>query len=72
MSRRLRLGGCHGIPSFVERTLGRLLSYDRLALRSDRTAPTITTPARLAITRIRARRLGTNQCNDFSLRPGRS
>ncbi len=56
----------------MERTLGRLLSYDRLALRSDRTAPTITTPARLAITRIRARRLGTNQCNDFSLRPGRS
>ena len=44
----------------VERTLGWLLSYKRLALRYDRTAVTITALARLAITLICARRLPTN------------
>ena len=44
----------------VERTLGWLLSYTRLALRYDRTALTITALARLAITLICARRLPTN------------
>lgn len=41
----------------VERTLGWLLSYKRLALRYDRTARTITALARLAVTLICARRL---------------
>ena len=41
----------------VERTLGWLLSYKRLALRYDRTATTITALARLAVTLICARRL---------------
>ena len=44
----------------VERTLGWLLSYKRLALRYDRTATTITALARLAVTLICARRLPTN------------
>ena len=44
----------------VERTLGWLLSYKRLALRYDRTAVTITALARLAITLICARRLPTD------------
>ena len=44
----------------VERTLGWLLSYKRLALRYDRTAMTITALARLAVTLICARRLPTN------------
>jgi transposase len=44
----------------VERTIGWLLSYKRLALRYDRTAATITALARLAITLICARRLPTN------------
>ena len=44
----------------VERTLGWLLSYKRLALRYDRTASTITALARLAATLICARRLPTN------------
>ncbi len=44
----------------VERTLGWLLSYKRLALRYDRTALTITALARLAVTLICARRLPTN------------
>jgi transposase len=44
----------------VERTLGWLLSYKRLALRYDRTATTITALARLAVTLICARRLTTN------------
>jgi transposase len=43
----------------VERTLGWLLSYKRLALRYDRTATTITALARLAVTLIRARRFFT-------------
>ena len=44
----------------VERTLGWLLSYKRLALRYDRTTLTITALARLAVTLICARRLPTN------------
>ncbi|MGY1762412.1 IS5 family transposase [Geodermatophilus sp. SYSU D00779] len=44
----------------VERTLGWLLSYKRLALRYDRTAATITALARLAAILICARRLPTN------------
>ena len=44
----------------VERTIGWLLSYKRLALRYDRTAQTITAVARLAVTLICARRLPTN------------
>jgi transposase len=44
----------------VERTIGWLLSYKRLALRYDRTATTITALARLAITLICARRLPKN------------
>ena len=44
----------------VERTIGWLLSYKRLALRYDRTAMTITALARLAITLICARRLPKN------------
>jgi transposase len=44
----------------VERTLGWLLSYKRLALRYDRTAATMTAPDRLAITSICARWLPTN------------
>ncbi len=41
----------------VERTLGWLLSYKRLALRYDRTATTITALVRLAVILICARRL---------------
>src|SRR4051812_1980314 len=41
----------------VERTIGWLLSYKRLALRYDRTALTINALARLAVTPICARRL---------------
>ncbi len=41
----------------VERTLGWLLSYKRLALRYDRTAMTMTALARLAAILICARRL---------------
>ena len=41
----------------VERTIGWMLSYKRLALRYDRTALTVTALARLAITIICARRL---------------
>ena len=41
----------------VERTLGWLLTFKRLALRYDRTAATITALARLAVTLICARRL---------------
>jgi transposase len=44
----------------VERTLGWLLSYKRLALRYDRTAMTMTALARLAAILICARRLPTN------------
>ena len=44
----------------VERTVGWLLSYRRLALRYDRTATTITALATLAATMICARRLTTN------------
>ncbi len=44
----------------VERTLGWLLSYKRLALRYDRTAVTITALAQLAVTLICARRLPMN------------
>jgi transposase len=44
----------------VERTLGWLLSYKRLALRYDRTALSITVLARLAVILICARRLPTN------------
>jgi transposase len=44
----------------VERTIGWLLSYKRLALRYDRTARTVTALARLAITLICARRLSTD------------
>ncbi len=47
----------------VERTLGWLLSYKRLALRYDRTVLTISALAQLAVTLIRARRLLTNWCN---------
>ena len=43
----------------VERTLGWLLSYKRLALRYDRTAMTMTALARLAAILICARRLPT-------------
>jgi transposase len=41
----------------VERTLGWLLSYKRVALRYDRTATPITSLARLAVTLICARQL---------------
>jgi transposase len=41
----------------VERTIGWLLSYKRLALRCDRTAVTINALARLAVLLICARRL---------------
>ena len=44
----------------VERTIGWLLSYKRLALRYDRTERTVTALARLAITLICARRLSTD------------
>jgi transposase len=44
----------------VERTLGWLLSYKRLALRYDRTATTITALARLAVILICARRLSVH------------
>ncbi len=44
----------------VERTLGWLLFYKRLALRYDRSAATITALTRLAVTLICARRLPTN------------
>ncbi len=44
----------------VERTLGWLLSYKRLALRYDRSASTMNAPARLAVTLICARRLPAN------------
>ena len=44
----------------VERTLGWLLSYKRLALRYDRTATTIAALARLAVILICARRLPTD------------
>ncbi len=44
----------------VERTLGWLLSYKRLALRYDRSATTITALVRLAVTLICARCLLTN------------
>ena len=44
----------------VERTLGWLLSYKRLALRYDRTALTMTALARLAVILICARRLPTD------------
>ncbi len=44
----------------VERTLGWLLSDERLAPRCDRTATTITALARLAVTLICARRLPPN------------
>ncbi len=44
----------------VERTLGWLLSYKRLALRYDRSAQNITALVRLACTLICARRLPTN------------
>jgi transposase len=44
----------------VERTLGWLLSYKRLALRYDRSAATITALARLAVTLVCARRLPTD------------
>jgi transposase len=44
----------------VERTLGWLLTYKRLALRYDHTATTITALARLAVTLICARRLPAN------------
>jgi transposase len=44
----------------VERTLGWLLSYKRLALRYDRTATTITALVRLAVLLICARRLPPN------------
>ncbi len=45
----------------IERTLGWLLSYERLALRYDRTATTITALARLAVTLICPRHLPTNR-----------
>lgn len=54
----------------VERTLGWLLSYKRLALRYDHTAMTITALARLAITLICARR-ATDELMQRLLRPGR-
>ena len=44
----------------VERTIGWLLSYKRLALRYGRTERTVTALARLAITLICARRLSTD------------
>jgi transposase len=44
----------------VERTLGWLLSYKRLALRYDRTAVTITALAPLAVILTCARRLPTD------------
>jgi transposase len=44
----------------VERTLGWLLSYERLALHYDRSAATITALACLAVTLICARRHATN------------
>ena len=44
----------------VERTLGWLLSYQRLALRYDRSTATITALARLAVILICARRLPTD------------
>jgi hypothetical protein len=44
--------GSAGARWVVERTLGWLLSYKRLALRYDRTALSITALARLAVTRI--------------------
>ena len=44
----------------VERTLGWLLSYKRLALRYDRTAVTINALARLGVTLICARQLPTD------------
>ncbi len=44
----------------VERTLGWLLSFKRLALRYDRTATTITALACLAVTLVCARRLPVN------------
>lgn len=44
----------------VERTLGWLLSYKRLALRYDRSTATITALARLAVILICARRLPTD------------
>ncbi|MGY1794897.1 IS5 family transposase [Geodermatophilus sp. SYSU D00525] len=59
---RARLGRHRWV---VERALGWLLSNKRLALRHDRTAVSITVLARLAVTLICARRLPTNQCNDF-------
>jgi nucleoside-diphosphate-sugar epimerase len=46
--------------TLVERTLGWLLSYKRLALRYDRTVATITALDRLAVTLICARRLPTD------------
>ena len=50
----------------MERTIGWLLSYERLALRYDTSATTITALAPLAITLICARRLPTrNQCDGF-------
>jgi hypothetical protein len=52
--------GSAGTRWVVERTLGWLLSYKRLALRYDRTALTITALARLAVTLICARRLLTD------------
>ncbi|MGY1732958.1 IS5 family transposase [Geodermatophilus sp. SYSU D01045] len=59
---RARLGRHRWV---VERALGWLLSNKRLALRHDRIAVSITALARLAVTLICARRLPTNQCNDF-------
>jgi transposase len=47
----------------VERTLGWLLSYRRLALRYDRTAVTITAPARRAVILVCARRPPTDKFN---------
>jgi transposase len=55
----------------VERTPGWLLSYKRLALRYDHSASTVNAFARLAVTRICARRLPANCCNVF-LRTGES
>ncbi len=48
-----------GITARIDRTLGWLLSYKRLALRYDYTAVTIDALARLAVTLICARRLPT-------------
>jgi transposase len=53
---------------FVERTLGWLLSYKRLALRYDRTALSINALARLAIILICA--TPTNELMRFSQRIG--